>query len=181
MKRTLVLLSGLVSLQLALGQGTVNFNNHTTAVSAPVFDVGGSTPVSGPNIVAALFYNGAQQGAVAPFRTGTSAGYWNAGPDTTRVVDGVPGGQPATLEVRMWDSLKGATYDACVAAGGKYGKSDPFTITLGGGGTPPTLPADMIGFRLSFIPEPATSLLLVGGLAGLVWKAPRRRQPNANC
>ncbi len=162
-------------LTVAHTQGTVNFNNHTMAVSAPVFDVGGTTALSGPYIVAALFYNGVQQGAVAPFRTGSGAGYWNAGPDTTRVVDGVPGGQPATLEVRMWDSLKGATYDAAVAAGGKYCQSDSFTIILGGDGAPPSVPADMIGFKsFGLCPEPSTVAIFTLGGAGLT--AVRRRK-----
>ncbi|HVY71339.1 MAG TPA: hypothetical protein VHH73_15510 [Verrucomicrobiae bacterium] len=164
---------------LALGQGTVNFNNHTTAVSVPVFSVGGSTPVSGPEMVAALFFNGVQQGAPAPFRTGNKAGYWDPGADSTRIIEGVPGGQSATIEVRAWDSSRGATYDATVAAGGGYGKSDPFTVVLGGAGDPPTVPADMIGFK-SFecamtVPEPATCAIFLAGAAGTAgW--PRRKK-----
>ncbi|HVY72320.1 MAG TPA: PEP-CTERM sorting domain-containing protein [Verrucomicrobiae bacterium] len=173
MKRALFLSTILALACLARSQGTVNFNNHSTAVSAPVYDV--NIPVSGPDVVAGLFYNGVQQGASAPFRTGNGAGFWNAGADTTRVIDGVPGGQPATLDVRVWDSSKGATYDAAVAAGSLSGKSDPFTIILGGGGTPPSVPADMIGFRsIAILPEPSTIALFALGGAGLA--AVRRRK-----
>ncbi|HVY71411.1 MAG TPA: PEP-CTERM sorting domain-containing protein [Verrucomicrobiae bacterium] len=172
MKKLLFLTALVAAAVGAQAQGTVAFNNHSTAVSAPVFDVGGSTLVSGPSIVAALFFNGVQQGDAAPFRTGNGAGYWNPGSDSTRVINGVAAGASATLEVRAWEVAKGATFDAAVAAGGKYGKSDPFTIAaLGGQGPsgPPATPADMTGFKsFSLIPEPSTIALGALGAAALL-------------
>ncbi len=171
MKKILFIAALLAAAAGAQAQGTVAFSNRSSAVDAPVFDIGGTTKISDPNIVAALFLGDVQEGAAAPFRAtpAAAAGYWNPGTDSSRTVDGQPGGTSVTLTVRAWDSTKGATYAAAVAAGGKYGQSDPFTVTLGGGGSPPSTPADLVGLKsFSLVPEPSTIALGALGAAALL-------------
>jgi hypothetical protein len=172
MKKLLFISALLAAAVGAQAQGTVLFNNHNTTagVDQPVFDVGGATKVSDPNIVVALFLGDTQEGATAAFRStpAAAAGYWTSA-DPTRIIDGSAGGSTVTLTVRAWDSSKGATYAAAVAAGGKYGQSDPFTITLGGANQPPGPPADMVNFKsFNLVPEPSTIALGALGAAALL-------------
>jgi hypothetical protein len=173
MKKLLFITALVAAAVGAQAQGTVNFNNHNTGagIDQPVYDIGNTTKISDPNIVAALFLNDVQQGDAAPFRTGAAAGYWSISPDSTRTITGAAAGASVTLTVKAWDSTKGSTYAAAVTAGGKYGSSDPFTVQLGGQGPsgPPAVPADMIGFKsFSLVPEPSTIALGALGAAALL-------------
>lgn len=173
MKKILFIAALLAAAAGAQAQGTVAFSNKSAAVDAPVFDIGGTTRISDPNIVAAIFLGDVQEGAVAPFRAtpAAAAGYWNPGTDSARTIAGAAAGSTVTLTVRAWDSTKGATYAAAVAAGGKYGQSDPFSVTLGGQGPsgPPATPADLSGLKsFSLVPEPSTIALGALGAAALL-------------
>lgn len=162
-------------------QGTVNFVNRITGtLDVPVFsDTANTVRLAGPDFVAQLYFSATGavgsytpvSAAAAPFRTGAGIGYWNAGADATRTLTGIAGGATAWLEVRVWNSTLG-TYDVVSAANapGTYGFSSPFQITAGGGGTPPSVPANMIGLTsFHLVPEPATIALGVLGLAGLLF------------
>lgn len=164
-----VMLSGLV----AFAQGTVNFNNRVTTASidAPVRDMTGAL-AQGPNIVGQL-YAGADAGSLAAvgsavaFRTGAAAGYVNGG---TVVINSVAPGATAFVQMRAWDTSVAATYEAALAAGIGYGQSSVLSITTGGAGSPPSLPANLTGlagFSL-VIPEPSTIALGLLGAAGLL-------------
>jgi hypothetical protein len=81
-------------------------------------------------------------------------------------------GANAVIELRAWDGTKGATYEAASAAGGGFyvGKSAQITIATGGSGTPPSLPANLVGLQ-SFaiaVPEPSTIALGLLGAAALL-------------
>jgi hypothetical protein len=55
-----------------------------------------------------------------------------------------------------------------VAGGFKAGKSTAITVTTGGAGSPPSLPANLVGLTsFSLVPEPSTYALLALGAAAL--------------
>lgn len=160
-------------------QGTVNFVNRITGtLDVPVFtDATRTTRLAGPDFVAQLYFSATGAAgsyapvtaAAAPFRTGAGAGYWNAGADATRTLTGIAGGASVWLQVRVWNSTLG-TYDAVFATGQNYGLSDAFQVTAGGGGTPPSVPVNLVGMTsFNVVPEPATIALGVLGLAGLLF------------
>ena len=112
--------------------GTVIFANQS---SNRVYDVGASSLVpAGSSLVAALFY--ATNGGTLVQAGGTAAfilpGRFSGG---TRNLPGTSAGQSVSLQVRVWDTAFGATYDE--AAGGRRGASPTFQVTLGGGIQPP--------------------------------------------
>lgn len=159
-------------------QGLVDFRNRITGtIDAAVFrDTVGGTLLSGANFVANLWY-GTTAGSLAPiadvaapFRTGTGAGYWNAGTDSTRVLPGIAPGSTVFLQVRVWDSATGATYDLAKAAGGLWGDSNVFSVTAGGG-SPPTAPAALVGLnQFALVPEPSTYALMALGACALLFR-----------
>ena len=124
--------------------GTVNFANLSTN---RVYDVGGSNLVqAGGSLVAGLFHetnsgNFVQIGSAAPF---IISGRFNGG---TRYLPGTAAGQSVPLQVRVWDSAFGASFDA--AAAGRRGVSVTFNVTLGGGIQPPDSLRIMPGFALN--------------------------------
>jgi hypothetical protein len=183
MKKTLTAVA--VGLSFTAGvyaQGTVDFRNRNTGATppldAPVSDVGGAK-LGNANFVANIFYSATQSGsftaiadAAAPFRTGTGAGYWNFGTDSSRAIPGIAGGSSAWIQIRVWDSTKGADYATSKAAGSNWGESAAFQVTLGGAGSPPSVPAVLAGlqpFTLNAaIPEPSTIALGMLGAAALL-------------
>jgi hypothetical protein len=78
-----------------------------------------------------------------------------------------------TLQVAMWDSNAGATFEQARAAGAFWGLSQPFTYTVPAPGSPPTA-FYIENFRSSvMIPEP--SIIGLGLLGALALFAFRRR------
>ena len=126
--------------------GTAQFSNAT--VRAPVTGVDGTTPLSGDAYLAQL-YAGTDPNhlspvpGAAPFGTGAAAGYWIGG---TRSVPFL-GSVPALLQVRVWEISAGPTFEAALTAGRPVGISAVISATLGGSGTPPTLPAVLTGLQ----------------------------------
>ncbi len=112
--------------------GTVIFANISTN---RVYEVGGSNLVAaGGSLVAGLFHetnsgNFVQIGGVAPF---IIPGRFSGG---TRSIPGTSAGQSVSLQVRVWDTAFGATFDT--SAAGRRGVSTTFNVTLGGGIQPP--------------------------------------------
>lgn len=159
----------------ALAQGTVNFANRnaTAGLDQPVFVDAINGPKADANYVAQLFAGTAggslnAVGSPAAFRSGAGVGYWVGVPSLT--IPGIEGGAKATLVVKAWE-VKYATYDAAVAGGSKVGQSDPFEVTLGNAGVPPTLPSALAGFKsFAIIPEPSTMALGLLGAAVLLFR-----------
>ena len=136
--------------------GAVTFSNSS---SSPVFDVDGTTPLVGPAFLAQLYAgtsNGewAAVGAAVPFLAGAAPGAFYGG---TRHLPSVTAGQPALLQVRVWESGTGTTYELAVANGSKFGASSVLSVLTGGAGEPPSPPAsltDLTSFALTTNPSP---------------------------
>lgn len=180
MKKLLLVAACTVASLAALAQGTVNFNNSPSAIGgagAPISDIDGVTKLAGTTFMAVL-YAGPSAGALAPigatltFRTGAGAGFFNTtGQDTSRIIGTVAPGAVATIQVRAWENTSGAitSWDLATAAGVKTGQSAIFTVTTGGVGSPPSLPANLVGLTsFSLVPEPATYALLALGAGALL-------------
>jgi hypothetical protein len=146
-------------------QGTVNFSNFAPPlVDAPVFNVDGTTRM-GPDWNAIL-YAGPRADSLAPigppvsFLAGEGAGYFFGG---TRVIDSVPPGATAFIDVRYWWSGSGSSWETALCRG----VSNTFSVVTGGAGEPPSLPSNLVGLQavailggsLACIPEPRTYLL----------------------
>lgn len=182
MKKLAIALCLTASVLTALGQGSLNFNNRVTAagVDAPVTLAGTGAGVMGPDFVAQLYVLNPSSGSLeavgspAAFRTtAAGAGYLSAG---TVTVSFLAPGADATVMMKAWAAADGASFEDAFAAKGTVGQSGSFTVALGGAGTPPSTPADLVGlqsFQVQAVPEPSTIAL---GLLGLAALALRRRK-----
>jgi uncharacterized protein (TIGR03382 family) len=162
------------------GQGTINFDN--IGVGPPIYDNYSTTVGAGvnPGAKAGLYVQGAGAtftlvpGSVTTFlgSADPQAQYLNA---ITVIVPSVAPGSAGTFEVRAWVG-NSATWEDAFAAGAKQGRSFPISVTTGGAGSPPSLPADLVGlqsFAVTPFPEPSTIAFgVLGGLALLL----RRRK-----
>jgi hypothetical protein len=108
------------------------FTFNSTASLGRVFDTDGSTLV-GPAFVGQLFAGASNSegslatvGTAVAFQSGQAAGRINSGLVS---VPGISAGQSIYLQLRVWESAKGATYAAAVANGSKAGKSAIFSVT----------------------------------------------------
>lgn len=151
----------------AYAQGSIAFGNRVAGVvDAPVFDVGGAK-LAGPDAYAQL-YAGPSATALAPvgspvaFRTGAGAGYF---PTTATSVGTVaPGGQ-AYIQVKAWQGAAGSSFEAAAIKG----EGNVFTVTTGGAGSPPSLPANLTGLTsFTLVPEPSIIALGLLGAAALM-------------
>ncbi len=126
-----------------LGQATLSFNNN----GAPVYAVDGVTRLSGAAFAAQLYVGPTADtltpaGSPTPFRIGAAAG--SVTPQTVTLV-GVPPGGAVHVEMRAWETAKGASYEEAWSAGGPAGRSSPIVVTTGGDGIPPSPPAPLTG------------------------------------
>lgn len=146
--------------------GTVNFNNRVelSGINAPVFDADGETRLAGPAYLAQLYAGPAPDqlgpvGAAVPFRTGAAAGYIEGG---VVVIPTVAPGAVAHVQMRVWESARGADFESALRAGGAVGASTVLQIATGGAGDPPSFPADLVGltsFRIARETEPPVVVL----------------------
>lgn len=110
-------------------------------------------------------------GAVAHFLSGGGAGFFSAG---TVILSGLGlnPGDVATVQVWAWGGAS-ANYDAAAGVNAPVGKSNIITVTTGGAGSPPSLPADLKGLlafslNTTTIPEPTTIALGLLGVGALM-------------
>ncbi|MEI8080013.1 MAG: hypothetical protein WCH61_10350, partial [bacterium] len=109
---------------LAWAQGTVNFRT-SGSVNAPVRDTDGTTLLAGDAFRAQLYVGpqGSAESALqavgvpVPFLTGGSAGYVSA---ATVTVPGIAGGVQAAIQMRVWETAYGTTFEQALAAGGFF-------------------------------------------------------------
>jgi hypothetical protein len=132
------------------GGGTVYFLNRfyvETNVDAPVYDLDGITRLSGVNFQAQLYAGPTLEwlrrvGQPIPFRTNAAAGY--VLPQLITLANVPPGGN-AVAQVRAWDARKANSYEESRALGGRFGKSQILSITVGGGDALP--PGFLVGLQ----------------------------------
>ena len=188
-----MILVGTVLADHAMAQGVVNFGTSFLGPGARwrVFDVDGTTPVSGRNFIAQLLYQNNSGTWVAHPATATFfdssradlAGYWFGGARTLENAGGVPSPAdptraiPVNLQVRVWDGGFGAvavTFDQAMAGGMKWGTSAVFVYREEYDlGTDDTWMKTFQGFSL--VPEPSVWALFALGMGWLVWRGRKRR------
>lgn len=190
MKRILTVAALIGSAAFVMAQGTINF---TTFNFAPVTNSITGQRVSGAAYLGQLYYGpagiasgdidnpGLVSVADAPkaFGTGATAGFILSAVGT---VTGIPGGAAGSFQLRAWEAVLGATWEAALAAApgntaAVLGKSRVIQVTTGNPtGTPPTTPASLggatglTGFAISPIPEPSVIALGLIGLGVLAWR-----------
>ena len=184
----------------ALAQGQVDFRNGgvtfagQSGIDRRVYGPDGC-PLVGTNWAAGLYYMagadapidgailGTQAGALATFRVATTAspGLWlnPTAVGNSRVLDGVPIGATATIQIRVWDSAQFSSF-ALAHAAGQFGASCPFNYTVPAAGSPPDA-YYLTAFRgiggspfVPCVPEPSTVLIVGLGTVSLI--AFRRRR-----
>lgn len=82
-------------------------------------------------------------------------------PSYTVLIPGVEAGEIAQVQVRVWDSSAGNTYEEAVTYGGKHGASAILPIVTGGGTNPPAYLTGLGSFHLVRGP-PVSPVILVG-------------------
>jgi len=162
-------------------QGKITFSNRVVGtVDAPVFDVGGTTKLSGTTAWAQIYAGAAgvsdasklvAVGAPVNFRTGAAAGYV-VPPASDVTINGVGAGAVASLQVRAWTGTA-TSFEAAKTAGASYGSSSIFqSAALGGDpgtGAPPLTSPALVGLTsFSLVPEPSTIALGALGAAALL-------------
>jgi hypothetical protein len=168
----------------ALAQGTVNFANLGANLDAP-FYLSYPTPLSTANgpwwamlyagagdvpeeLLSSAIVSGSPAEVGSPF-----PGYVLGG---TRTIAGIPAGSPATLQVRVWRSDLGATWEEALTTSSPYiGRSIPITVDLGGGSVATPNMLNLVSFQI--VPEP--SVIALGALGIVSIFLCRRRKAQA--
>jgi len=180
MKTLASMLALMAYVGLSYGQGSVvNFNNNGVAVGGDhkvYFGTVGGVPVTGTNYVAELYYLDPVTSSLTPFTasiskfrvtTTSSVGTWS-GKTVTVPIGGLD--QQITLDVKVWDNILFATYEAALAGNGVHGESGPFAfkqILSSPPATSDTQLVNMPAFAIT-VPEPSAIALGVIGVAGLL-------------
>ena len=162
-------------------QGTVNFANAVNFASSAdrlVRDVTG-VPLTGSNYFAQLYYgrlNAPAESLVAVTAAPATfslpgvgrEGRWFGG---MRTLTGFSDGQTVTLQVRVWDSAAGPTWEVAAQngfAGTQYGQSEVFSYSIPITGPPQAwFIENFRGFTL--VPEPSVIGLAIIGAAVLLF------------
>jgi hypothetical protein len=179
MKKLLVTLTAVLVSVSTFAQGTIFFNNRTSAGDVRIYSDATRTAGAGMlgTVNAQLFLVPAGGGApvaltpATTFRSGAAASFFVNPVDVT--VPGVAAGTSASVIIRAWI---GADYATALATG-TAGESAPLTIAGLGGVNPQTgaiVPTpDLAGlqpFNLVTVPEPSTIALGVLGAAALLYR-----------
>jgi len=184
-KRLLLLATAVLASMSAYGQGQIIFS---TQPNGPISLRPGQLVTLADGIVAQVYwspvdlFNYQPVGPVQP--VGATPGHVAA--TVVTFPQGVPGGTMLDLDVRVWESAYGATYEAATAPdnimGGRTAISGAvrFTFSIGGpGGAVPLPPASIGGATpalcLLCIPEPSVISLGVLGAGVLLVARYRRR------
>ena len=173
--KALVFLLVLGSALVAHPQGLVDFSNFSISgggVNAPVFESDGVTRCAGSQFMAELLAgstaNNLASIATTGFLTGTAAGYFEG---LAQTVPGVAPGHSAWMQVNVWNTATGATFNQAKASGlpDAWWQSSIFSVFAGGGNVNPTPPTPLTGLgnspvHLNSVPEPSGLALVACGL-----------------
>jgi hypothetical protein len=144
-------------------QASIWFQNRLPqfGIDAPVLTTDGSSRLAGEGFVAQLYVGSTRsqlipQGKPAPFGTGENAGYWIESDEFWRALPDQAPGSTVYVQVRVWETAAGTSYESAGANGGMVGASGILTVTLGGPGTSnpyPTLLSQLSSFRVDKLPK----------------------------
>ena len=181
MKAFIVVAALFLNTCVAIAQGWGQFilgNRHHASnppIDAPVTDMAG-VRLQGPAYLAQAYLGAtvdslAPIGPVVPFRsTAAGAGYVAS----TVVWAPHDPGAWVFVEMRVWESAAGATYEQALAVGGECGRSNPVRLQIGDPYT--GVPTDMIGLQPFSLQRPPEELriqthaaLIVTGRLGAVY------------
>ncbi|MBL9138787.1 MAG: hypothetical protein JNK85_23155 [Verrucomicrobiales bacterium] len=79
-------------------------------------------------------------------------------PEQTQILDGIPLGSPAVIQLRYWKKVAGSNWEQAEAANGRRGMSAALTINTGGAGLPPAPAAILAGFGGYLLARPPVFL-----------------------
>jgi hypothetical protein len=143
------------------GGGSVNFSNLG---ESHVYDVDGTTRLPAGTTFLAQLYAGPTADSLQAV-AGTAAfafpGLFDGG---TRYIPSVTPGQVASVQVRVWETAYGTSYEQARDTGGRTGTSAILQVRTGGGGFPPSIPAELVGLQnFSLVPGlPPRALVFIG-------------------
>lgn len=126
--------------------GMVLFANRVIPdILAPVYNVGGTTPLAGSAYSAQLYAGTAVEtlraaGMPIPFRVNLPGFVI----PQTIVLPNIPPGGNVYLQVRAWESARGISFEEARATGGKFGRSPVLLKPLL---PPPAIPTPMTGLQ----------------------------------
>jgi len=171
MKKTLATIAALLISVATYGQGTIDFSTRISGVvDAPVARPDGTG--AGAGFTAQLYIvNGTSLTAVTPttpFRTASpAAAFYNVDPGSFAIA-GTTAGQTVTLRMYAFNGTAWNSADTTV-----MGVSNDISVTLGGAGSPPAVPATLAGLtgftmKNVAVPEPSTIALGILGLGALL-------------
>ncbi len=126
------------------GGGSVNFSNLGIS---HVYDVDGTTRLPAGTAFLAQLYAGPSADslqAVAGTASFAFPGLFDGG---IRYIPSVAPGQVASVQVRVWETAYGTTYEQARDTGGRTGASPILQVRTGGGGIPPAIPAELVGLQ----------------------------------
>jgi hypothetical protein len=139
--------AAIITVQPRTPGGAVLLNNRFPPVlDAPIFDTDGVTRLAGPAFLAQLYagLTPAQLesvGVVVPFLP-RAAGYFMQGPGGNVIaLPSIAPGETAHVQVRVWESASGPTFEQAYRAGGRIGQSAVLTVVAGTFDIPPRGPA----------------------------------------
>jgi hypothetical protein len=154
----------------------VNFSNLGLS---HVYDVDGATRLPAGTTFLAQLYAGPTADslqAVAGTASFAFPGLFDGG---NRYIPSVAPGQVASVQVRVWETAYGTTYEQARATGGRTGASAILQLTTGGGGVPPTVPAILVGLQnFSLAPGLAPSALVFIGRSPLAFLTELKKIPS---
>jgi hypothetical protein len=149
--------------------------SNETPTNAPITDINGNL-LSGPGYLAQVYaaYNDSNllpASPAVPFLTGTNAGYFAP---IDLLLPGVPPGSTVHVQVRVWDSAGGTSYEDAVISGAQHGSSQVIDTTTGGGSLPTPQLSGLASFSLvappHFIKQPANQTVYLGQSANFEGK-----------
>jgi len=149
----------------------VNIGPVGSGLNAPVYESDGVIKLSGSQYMAELL-GGPSASSLGPvattsFFTGNGAGYFNG---LTQGIPGVPGGTEGWVEVLVWNTASGLTFDQAKASGlpNSWWQSSVFTVRTGITVVNPSAGGLLLGlgnspvFLNGAVPEP--SMFALAGL-----------------
>src|SRR5689334_9811446 len=157
MKPLLILAATTLAAVLPLqAQRALVFVNIAPGINAPITNAAGQRITSPGPFVADLFYSTNTNSVPNPLGSdsflaaGFNQGFCSGGPGY--FIGGCKSFTNATnivVQVRVWDTTYGSTYAAARDAGGQFGYSGYFVITLASPPSTPALLSSLNGFKLT--------------------------------